>query len=78
VADLSTDAGQSRSQGRLAAFQSVGAAVGPGIGSWMLLVLAGGAWIGFLAMTLVSAILVLAARAVYTATSGRQYVRAPD
>ncbi|AGW42420.1 membrane efflux protein (fosmidomycin resistance) [Leifsonia xyli subsp. cynodontis DSM 46306] len=35
VAELSSAAAQSRAQGRLAAFQSVGAALGPGIGSWM-------------------------------------------
>lgn len=76
VADLSTKAAQSRSQGRLAAFQSVGVALGPGIGSWMLLVLSSGAWIGFLAMTIVSAVLVLAARAAYTSTPRRQRVSA--
>lgn len=76
VADLSTNAAQSRSQGRLAAFQSVGAALGPGIGSWMLLVVADGAWIGFLAMTVVSAVLVFAARARYTSIPRRQRVSA--
>ncbi|WP_285728727.1 MFS transporter [Nocardiopsis sp. ATB16-24] len=76
VADLSTQADQSRSQGRLAAFQSVGAALGPGIGSWMLLLLAGGAWIGFLVLTLVSALLVLFARAAHSSSARRQRVRA--
>lgn len=71
VADLSTRGAQSRSQGRLAAFQSVGAALGPGIGSWMLLVLASGAWLGFLAMAIVSAILVFAAHVAYTSTPRR-------
>ena len=76
VADLSTEADQSRAQGRLAAFQSVGAALGPGIGSWMLLLLVGGAWIGFLVLTIVSALLVLAARVANSNTARRQRVRA--
>lgn len=61
VAELSSTAAQSRSQGRLAAFQSVGAAFGPGVGSWMLLTLASGAWIGFFALTIVSAVLIMLA-----------------
>ncbi|MFC3848925.1 MFS transporter [Corynebacterium hansenii] len=65
VAELSPKAAQSRSQGRLAAFQAVGIAMGPGLGSWMLLVLGGAAWSGFLAMTVVCAGLVLAAHAAY-------------
>lgn len=75
VADLSTKAAQSRSQGRLAAFQSVGVALGPGIGSWMLLSLAGGAWIGFLVLTIVSALLVLAARVAHSSSTRKQRVR---
>lgn len=76
VADLSSKAAQSRSQGRLAAFQSVGAALGPGIGSWMLLALASGAWSGFLILTIVSAALVFAAHAVYNNAPRRQHVSA--
>lgn len=75
VADLSSAEAQARTQGRLAAFQSVGAALGPGLGSWMLLVLDGGAWIGFLGMTVLAAALVLAARASNNSTPRRQRVR---
>lgn len=75
VADLSSVDAQARTQGRLAAFQSVGAALGPGLGSWMLLVLDGGAWIGFLGMTILAAALVLAARASNNSTPRRQRVR---
>lgn len=65
VADLATKEAQSRTQGRLAAFQSVGAALGPGIGSWMLLVLASGTWVGFLVLGVVAALLVVASRAAH-------------
>lgn len=65
VADLSTETGQSRSQGRLAAFQSIGGALGPGLGSWMLLILSGGAWAGFFVITAVSSALVFVAWALH-------------
>ena len=62
VAELSSEAAQSRSQSYLATVQSIGYALGPGIGSWMLLVLAAGAWGGFMILTLAAVGLVLCAR----------------
>ena len=62
VAALSTPETQSRDQGRLAAFQAVGAALGPGLGSWIMLSLAGGTWAGFIVMTLCAAALIWATR----------------
>lgn len=76
VADLSASEAQSRTQGRLAAFQSIGAALGPGIGGWMLLVLASGSWIGFLILGIVSAVLVIASRAMHVRFIRRQRVSA--
>lgn len=76
VADLSSSGAQSRTQGRLAAFQSIGAALGPGIGGWMLLVLGSGSWIGFLILGVVSGVLVIASRAVHVRFIRRQRVSA--
>ncbi|RRO91874.1 hypothetical protein CXF40_05395 [Corynebacterium bovis] len=70
VAELSDASGQARAQGRLAAVQAVGSALGPGIGSWMLLVLAAGAWAGFLGLTVAAAVLVLAAAALAATRRG--------
>ncbi|MEL4162043.1 MFS transporter [Corynebacterium bovis] len=70
VAELSDTSGQARAQGRLAAVQAVGSALGPGIGSWMLLVLAAGAWAGFLGLTVAAAVLVLAAAALAATRRG--------
>lgn len=62
VAELSPQHAQSRSQAYLSTAQSVGAALGPGIGSWMLLLLSTGAWGGFLILTILAAILVMISR----------------
>ena len=70
VAELSDASGQARAKGRLAAVQAVGSALGPGIGSWMLLVLAAGAWAGFLGLTVAAAVLVLAAAALAATRRG--------
>lgn len=59
VAELSPQHAQSRSQAYLATAQSIGAALGPGIGSWMLLVFSAGAWGGFLILTVLAAVLVM-------------------
>ncbi|MGV0337722.1 hypothetical protein, partial [Corynebacterium bovis] len=53
-----------------AAVQAVGSALGPGIGSWMLLVLAAGAWAGFLGLTVAAAVLVLVAAALAATRRG--------
>lgn len=72
VAELASEAAQSRSQSYLATAQSLGYALGPGIGSWMLLVLAAGAWGGLMLLTLLALGLVLLARAGEPRASGAE------
>ncbi|MBP1324843.1 hypothetical protein JOF28_000075 [Leucobacter exalbidus] len=50
--------------------QSVGAGLGPGLGSWMLLVLVGGAWAGFMALAVLAAVLVWGAHATAGSRGG--------
>ena len=78
VAELASEAAQSRSQSYLATVQSIGYALGPGIGSWMLLVLAAGAWGGFMILTLAAVGMVLCARLGEPRESGADHADERD
>ncbi|QDZ41818.1 MFS transporter [Corynebacterium sp. sy039] len=58
VSQLASDATQSAAQGKLAAFQSGGAALGPSIGSWMFFNTHDGVWLGCVALSIVSVVLI--------------------